>query len=59
MLNDVLYPKVFWDAIAQELNMLDGARSYFNKLINAKTPGWEFMKCYNWAYLLYKVQKEV
>lgn len=56
--NDVIYPKYFWDEIANKFGMLDGTRQNYAKMMGMRIPGWDFMRQYNWHYLLYKVQKE-
>lgn len=57
--NDNKFPKSFWEAIAQEHGMMDEARNYYPKLLTTKTPGIDFMRTYNWNFLVYKVKKEV
>lgn len=54
-----LSPKYEWDEIAAKYGMLDGARSYYNKLMETNVPGWEFMKFYNWPFLCYQIIKEM
>lgn len=54
-----LSPKHEWDEIAAKFNMLDGARTYYYKLMETRVPGWEFMSVYHWPFLCYKVTKKV
>jgi ubiquinone/menaquinone biosynthesis C-methylase UbiE len=54
---ETIQPKYFWDEIAQDLGMKDGSKAYYQKLYSTHAPGWDFMKRYQWPYLLYKVVK--
>ena len=54
-----LSQKYEWDEIAAKYGMLDGARTYYHKLMETRVPGWEFMAVYNWPFLCYKVSKKV
>lgn len=54
-----LSQKFEWDEIAAKYGMLDGARSYYLKLMETRVPGWEFMTVYHWPFLCYKVSKKV
>jgi len=53
-----LSQKFEWDEIAAKYGMLDGARTYYYKLMETRVPGWEFMAIYHWAFLCYKVIKK-
>jgi ubiquinone/menaquinone biosynthesis C-methylase UbiE len=55
--NNYYYPKLFWDTLAAKYKMLDGAKNYYKKFMETPAPGWEFMRHYQWQYLLYKTQK--
>lgn len=52
-----LSQKYEWDELAANCGMLDGSRLYYNKLMDTSVPGWEFMKLYQWPFLVYKVVK--
>jgi len=56
--NEIAQPKWFWDSIAGKLEMVDGTRGIYEKLMNTHVPGWAFMPKYRWPYLLYKVIKK-
>lgn len=57
--NMFLSQKYEWDEIASKYGMLDGARSYYIKLMETRVPAWEFMTVYHWPFLCYKVTKKV
>lgn len=54
-----LSQKFEWDQVAGKYGMQDGARGYYKKLMDTRVPGWEFMAIYHWAFLCYKVTKQV
>jgi ubiquinone/menaquinone biosynthesis C-methylase UbiE len=56
--NETIFTKNFFDEIAAKFNMKCGVKAYYQKMFNLYIPGWEFMKKYNWKFLLYKVCKK-
>ena len=52
-----IFPKFFFDEHARNCEMKDGSKLFYPKLMQTRTPGWDFMRKYNWPYLLYKVVK--
>lgn len=56
--NETIFTKAQFDEIASKFGMKCGVKSYYQKMFNLYIPGWEFMKKYNWKFLLYKVCKK-
>lgn len=55
---ETLYSKATWDRQASEFDMTCMVKNYYSKMFNLYIPGWEFMKKYNWKFLLYRINKK-
>lgn len=53
----IVFTKDFWNEQAGLVGMKDGTKAFYPKLMQTRTPGWDFMRKYDWPYLVYKVVK--
>jgi len=54
---ETVYPKYILDECASNLGMKDGTKNFYSKLMITVVPGWDFMRKYQWPYVIYKVVK--
>lgn len=54
---ETIYPKYLLDECAAKNGMKDGTKNFYEKLMVTVVPGWDFMRKYQWPYVIYKVVK--
>lgn len=54
---ETTYPKYILDEHAAKNGMKDGTKNFYEKLMITVVPGWDFMRKYQWPYVIYKVVK--
>jgi len=55
--NEHFHTRDFWNFQAGKLGFKDGSKSYYTKLIETVVDNMNFMKEYNWNYVVYKIVK--
>lgn len=54
---ETIYPKYILDECAAKVGMKDGTKNFYERLMITVVPGWDFMRKYQWPYVIYKVVK--
>jgi SAM-dependent methyltransferase len=52
--SETYFPIEYINNIAKNNGLVDETQSYYKLLMETSAPGWEFMRYYNWKYVLYR-----